>query len=260
MRCTATDVIPFLGFFTLYLYASKGSPQTVVRYLSGALAFIAPCDVLRLNWPAFERAYERCVGFLMRESEKKSTNGVIWYLIGVIFVLGLYPLDVALISIMMFVLSPCRISGVVTDECISHRLSWADTSASTFGRLWGRLTPPLPSHILGLPLAPRKSLAGFIAAALTGAAIVFSFWTWLGDGVDAPSWTWEHGVIGAGVDDSIVGTTVKGWLREQGFEGVKTGGWAGLAVVSIASGLATALAESMGASLARFQRTYTLND
>lgn len=39
----------------------------------------------------------------MRESEKKSTNGVIWYLIGVIFVLGLYPLDVALISIMMFV-------------------------------------------------------------------------------------------------------------------------------------------------------------
>lgn len=88
----------------MYLYASKGSPQTVIRYLSGALAFIAPCDVLRLNWPTFERAYERCVGFLMRESEKKSTNGVIWYLIGVIFVLGLYPLDVALISIMMFVL------------------------------------------------------------------------------------------------------------------------------------------------------------
>lgn len=131
-------------------------------------------------------------------------------------------------------------------------LSWADTSASTFGRLWGRLTPPLPSHILGLPLAPRKSLAGFIAAAVTGAAIVFSFWTWLGEGVDAPSWSWEQGVIGAGVDDSVVGATVKGWLREQGFAGVKTGGWVGLAVVSIASGLATAVAESMGASLALF--------
>lgn len=130
----------------------------------------------------------------------------------------------------------------------SDRLSWADTAASTFGRLWGRYTPPLPSHILGLPLAPRKSLAGFIAAAVTGAAIVFSFWTWMGEGVDVPSWSWEQGVIGAGVDDSIVGSTTRGWLREQGFAGVKTGGWVGLAVVSIASGLATAVAESMGAS------------
>lgn len=131
----------------------------------------------------------------------------------------------------------------------SNSLSWADTAASTFGRLWGRYTPPLPSHILGLPLAPRKSLAGFIAAAITGAAIVFSFWTWMGEGVDVPSWSWEQGVIGAGVDDSIVGSTVRGWLREQGFTGVKTGGWVGLAVVSIASGLATAVAESMGAFL-----------
>ncbi len=31
---------------------------------------IVPADVLRLNYPPFERAYEKVVGFLMRESEK----------------------------------------------------------------------------------------------------------------------------------------------------------------------------------------------
>jgi diacylglycerol kinase (CTP) len=36
----------------------------------------------------------------MRESEKTKLNGVIWYLIGVIFVLSVYPRDVAVISIL----------------------------------------------------------------------------------------------------------------------------------------------------------------
>jgi diacylglycerol kinase (CTP) len=83
---------------------------------------IVPADVLRLHYPPFERSYERVLGFLMRESEKvrhilpphhilfrtehrltlqKHTNGVIWYIIGVVFVLSQYPLDVAVISIMM---------------------------------------------------------------------------------------------------------------------------------------------------------------
>ncbi|KAI0701856.1 hypothetical protein BC835DRAFT_183318 [Cytidiella melzeri] len=44
-----------IGFLTLYLYFSHGSP----------------------NMPVFEMWYERCLGFLMRESEKKTTNGVI---------------------------------------------------------------------------------------------------------------------------------------------------------------------------------------
>lgn len=61
----------------------------------------------------------------------------------------------------------------------TNRLSWADTTASTLGRLWGRYTPPLPSHVPGirlLPFAPRKSLAGFLAAAITGALITIGFW------------------------------------------------------------------------------------
>lgn len=133
-----------------------------------------------------------------------------------------------------------------------NSLSWADTAASTFGRLWGCHTPPLPSRvpILGLPLAPRKSLAGFLAASITGAAIVFSFWSWLTPAVGGsePAWDWTNGVSGPGVDHSQVGQSVKAVLRDVGVSGLPTGGWVGLAVISIVSGLVTGIAEALGAS------------
>jgi hypothetical protein len=34
-------------------------------------------------------------------SLQKHTNGVIWYIVGVVFVLALYPLDVSVLSILM---------------------------------------------------------------------------------------------------------------------------------------------------------------
>jgi diacylglycerol kinase (CTP) len=58
-----------LGFLSLWLW-KDGSAQQVVVALSGALAVIAPTDVVRLNSPRFARVYERLLGFLMRESEK----------------------------------------------------------------------------------------------------------------------------------------------------------------------------------------------
>ncbi|KAI0040603.1 hypothetical protein FA95DRAFT_852551 [Auriscalpium vulgare] len=202
-----------IGFLTLYLYTSGGSIERVVVVLAGALCVIVPADVLRLNWPRFERIYERALGFLMRESEKKQSNGVIWYILGVLFVLSLYPKDIAVMSILI--------------------LSWADTAASTFGRLWGSLTPRLPARapLLRVPLAPRKSLAGFLAAALTGAGIAFTFWGWVAPAVgDAHAgWAWGRGV-GA---------------LEGGLRAVPTGGWAGLGVVSVVAGLVTALAEAL---------------
>ena len=76
----------------------------MISALAGSLAFIIPCDILRLRNQQFERLYEKAVGFLMRESEKNTTNGVIWYIIGVIWVLTLYPLDVAVVSILMQVI------------------------------------------------------------------------------------------------------------------------------------------------------------
>jgi diacylglycerol kinase (CTP) len=112
--------------------------------------------------------------------------------------------------------------------------------------------------ILGLPLAPRKSLAGFLAASITGAAIVFSFWSWLVPAVGGvePAWDWTHGVSGPGVDHSPLGQSVKAVLRDAGFSGLPTGGWAGLAVVSIISGLVTGIAEALGACFS-FIRFYS---
>ncbi|KAF7792227.1 hypothetical protein EIP86_003261 [Pleurotus ostreatoroseus] len=167
---------------------------------------IAPADVLRLNHSGFERFYEKCLGFLMRESEKKSTNGVIWYIIGVIWVLGLYPLDVAVVSILV--------------------LSWADTAASTIGRLWGRYTPRLPARlpILGLPLAPRKSVAGFIAGSVTGAVITAGFWGALSTvGNITPIWSWAGGVTGTGV----------------------LTGWVGLGIISVVNGIISGVSEAL---------------
>lgn len=104
--------------------------------------------------------------------------------------------------------------------------------------------------IIGLPLAPRKSLAGFLAASITGAAIVFSCWSWLVPAVGGAesAWDWTRGVSGPGVDHSPLGQGVKAVLRDAGFSGLQTGGWVGLAVVSIISGLVTGIAEALGTS------------
>lgn len=68
----------FLGVGTLYLWHSHGSARPVTVALWSALCIIVPADYFRLRYPRFERLYERCLGFLMRESERHQTNGVIW--------------------------------------------------------------------------------------------------------------------------------------------------------------------------------------
>ncbi|KAH7909171.1 hypothetical protein BJ138DRAFT_1181212 [Hygrophoropsis aurantiaca] len=199
-----------IGFFTIYLYTSHGSPTHVVVALSSALAILIPVDILRLRYPAFERAFEKCVGIFMRDSEKKSSNGVIWYILGANITLLALPLDIAVVAILI--------------------LSWADTAASTFGRMFGAYTPALPR-----PFAPRKSLAGFIAAAITGACIAAGFWTWIGPLRDADlTWSWEQGVSPAFLGYSSSSDDV-----------AKTGGWAGLAVISLFAGLVTGVAEAL---------------
>ncbi|CAD6906622.1 unnamed protein product [Tilletia controversa] len=141
-----------IGFLVLGLYLSHADIALIVRGLSYFLGIVVTADVIRLNYAPFERVYENTLGFLMRESEKTKVNGVVFYLVGTVAALRLFPEDVACVGIMT--------------------LSWADTAASLFGRMFGSFTPPLPSP----PFASRKSLAGFIAAALTGAGIAALFW------------------------------------------------------------------------------------
>ncbi|KAI0349607.1 hypothetical protein OH77DRAFT_1431886 [Trametes cingulata] len=225
-----------IGFLTLYLYASNGNPRTVVIALSLALAVIVPCDILRLRSSRFEWLFERCVGFLMRESEKKHTNGVIWYIIGVIFVLSVYPLDIATVSILI--------------------LSWADTAASTVGRLLGRYTAPLPRSIplvpfvpfARLPLAPRKSLAGFIAGSVTGAAIALGFWGWFAPVRDAQlDFHLPAGLVGA-AQEALPAQLAQ--VVQHGVELVQAvelpiGRWIGLGTLGTVCGLISGTAEAL---------------
>ncbi|WVF68113.1 hypothetical protein IAT40_002876 [Kwoniella sp. CBS 6097] len=180
-----------IGFLTLFLnYMDPPTVAPLVQVLSMGLVTIAVTDFFRLRFPAFAEIWELYLGFLMRESERQKINGVVWYLVGVIFVLAVYPRDVAVVSILT--------------------LSWSDTTASTLGRLWGRYTPPLPAHFPGiklLPFAPRKSLAGFLAATVTGFFIGIGFW-WSGSNgrwivLDVEDY--GHGYWGLWVTAAVVG-------------------------------------------------------
>lgn len=122
-------------------------------------------------------------------------------------------------------------------------LSWADTAASTFGRLFGSRTPRLPARtpILRLPLSPRKSLAGFLAATITGAIIAIGFWGWvapLRHGGTATSWHWDN--ISSGTLPSLHSPVSSGTAL------FCAGGWVGLGVIGLFSGIVSGVAEALG--------------
>lgn len=123
-----------------------------------------------------------------------------------------------------------------------YRLSWADTNASTFGRLWGKKTKALPRSFLGLPFAPRKSLAGFIAASLTGALTAVAFWGWFAPSANRPevSWTWGSGFSAP----PFVGSHNLENARGDG--SLNFAGWAGLGIIGVFAGLVSGVAEALG--------------
>lgn len=141
-----------IGFFTLYFYATGVQPEAIHPVLLRMFVPVAALDVLRHNSKKFNEAYIKVVGALMRESEVDGWNGTLSYLLGAWAVMRFCPKDVAVMSVLL--------------------LSWCDTAASTFGRLWGRYTPLIRKG---------KSLAGSIAAAVCGVLTAAMFW-----GVIAP--------------------------------------------------------------------------
>ncbi|KAG6041940.1 hypothetical protein E4U41_000055 [Claviceps citrina] len=139
-----------IGFFVIWLYVTGTRTEKVPPYLMAGLIPIAVTDFLRHRYSSFNRFYVRVLGALMRESEYSGYNGVIFYLLGAWAVLYLFPKDVGVLSVLL--------------------LSWCDTAASTFGRLWGMYTPRLRRG---------KSLAGSLAAFLVGVATSFLWYGWL---------------------------------------------------------------------------------
>lgn len=136
-----------IGFITLYLYTQGVYYKNVIKPLVIAFVIIFALDVLRLHWRFFNVLYCHVVGPLMRKKEVHTYNGVLWYLLGLIFSFTFFSKDVAVISL-----------------CL---LSWSDTAASTFGRRYGHLTPKLTKH---------KSLAGTLAAFVTGIITCYMFY------------------------------------------------------------------------------------
>ncbi|EDQ98385.1 uncharacterized protein LACBIDRAFT_302705 [Laccaria bicolor S238N-H82] len=102
----------------------------------------------------------------MCERGKNPTNGVVWYILG-------------------FSANPSQPISVPLAEkeayssFYTHKMSqlWPFLSTSTFGRLYGSSMHKLPAHlpIFRLPLTLRKSLAGFMAASITGVLIAVGF-------------------------------------------------------------------------------------
>ncbi|KAF4126375.1 diacylglycerol kinase (CTP) [Geosmithia morbida] len=139
-----------IGFFVVWLYVGGTQTSSVAPYLMSALIPITVTDWLRHRYASVNRVYVRALGALMRESEYSGWNGVIFYLLGAWLVLYFLPKDLGVMSVML--------------------LSWCDTAASTFGRLWGRYTPRLRKG---------KSLAGSLAAFVVGVATSYFFYGWL---------------------------------------------------------------------------------
>jgi diacylglycerol kinase (CTP) len=139
-----------IGFFVIWLYIGGSQTSSIPPWLMAGLIPITFTDWLRHRYASVNRLYVRVLGALMRESEFAGWNGVIWYLLGAWIVLYFFPKDVAVMSVLL--------------------LSWCDTAASTFGRLWGRYTPRLRRG---------KSLAGSLAAFIVGVATSYAFYGWL---------------------------------------------------------------------------------
>ena len=139
-----------IGFLTIFLYCTGRQPDQIHPVLLTMLIPIAAADFVRHRYWQVNRLYIRCLGALMRESEVDGWNGVISYLLGAWIVLRFFPKDIGVMSVLL--------------------LSWCDTAASTFGRLWGHRT---------WRVRKGKSLAGSIAACVTGIITASLFWGWL---------------------------------------------------------------------------------
>ncbi|KAF2215853.1 hypothetical protein CERZMDRAFT_34287 [Cercospora zeae-maydis SCOH1-5] len=137
-----------IGFLTLFLYRRGAQTSQIHPLLLGLGIPIFSVDLIRFRWPEFNRIYIRCLGAFMRESEAHDRyNGVISYIAGLWVAMYFCRKDVAVVSVLL--------------------LSWCDTAASTFGRLWGKYTPRIRRG---------KSLAGSLAAFVVGVASALLFW------------------------------------------------------------------------------------
>ncbi|CAN9395058.1 unnamed protein product [Alternaria alternata] len=201
-----------IGFLTIFLYCIGTQTSQIHNVLLTMLIPIALTDVIRHRYWQVNRFYIRCLGAFMRESEVDGYNGVISYLLGAWIVMRFCPKDIAVMSILL--------------------LSWCDTAASTFGRLWGHLTPRVRKG---------KSLAGSIAACVTGVITAVVWWGWLG-----PLYSeYNHGEHAFAFQGALtLPPQVRETLALSPKQASLTGYWA-LGAMSLASGVIASASEAI---------------
>ncbi|KAF2274684.1 uncharacterized protein EI97DRAFT_380934, partial [Westerdykella ornata] len=201
-----------IGFLTIYLYCTGRQPSQIHPVLFSLLIPIAATDFIRHRYYSVNRFYIRCLGALMRESEVDGWNGVISYLLGAWTVLRFCPKDIGVMSVLL--------------------LSWCDTAASTFGRLWGHRT---------WRVRKGKSLAGTMAACVTGVITASLFWGWLGP-LMASYNTGENSFAFQGV------LALPSKAREAlglSFSQASVGGYLALGAVSVWAGIVACASEAV---------------
>ena len=203
-----------IGFVALALYYSGVQADQLHPTLLGMLIPVLLTDLIRFRWPAFNRFYIWCLGPFMRESEAHDKfNGVIGYLGGLWAALRFCRKDVAIVSVLL--------------------LSWCDTAASTFGRLWGKYTPRIRRG---------KSLAGTLAAFAVGVMTAALFW-----GFIAPN---THGTLDEGKNSfAFQGTlTLPTQIRDQFYLSMQEAtisGWLAVGLMSVVAGLVVSVSEAI---------------
>nr|OQO22117.1 hypothetical protein B0A51_10781 [Rachicladosporium sp. CCFEE 5018] len=203
-----------IGFITLILYHLGFQQSDIEPVLLGLLIPITTVELIRFRYPAFNTVYIKYLGAFMRESEAHDKyNGVISYLAGAWVPFKFCRKDVAVMSVLL--------------------LSWCDTAASTFGRLWGRYTPRIRRG---------KSAAGSLACCIFGVGTAVLFW-----GVVAPRYNEMRHDLGLDVGFAFQGRLTLpmqarealGWSKKEGtIEGPLATG-----VLALACGIIASLSE-----------------
>lgn len=204
-----------IGFATLDIYRRGIQPLGITPYLMTILVPIAATDLFRHRSESFNRFYVRALGALMRESEVDGYNGVIWYLLGAYVVLRFFPKDVGVMGVLL--------------------LSWCDTAASTFGRLYGRHT---------FSIRPGKSFAGTFSAWAVGVLTAAAFWGYFVPSIGSFPDDLEGSFMFSGTLN-LIPRAVSGLLENVGISGASAeiSGPLALGVMSVWTGFVAAGSE-----------------
>ncbi|CCE86488.1 Piso0_004983 [Millerozyma farinosa CBS 7064] len=144
-----------IGLLTLWLYTLGVSQKQLLVPLGTLFVTIFTNDYIRLHNEEVNRRIVNFWWWVIRKEEINKYNGILYYLAGLFLVFTVAPKDISVLCVLF--------------------LSWADTSAATIGRQYGKYTPQL---------FPGKSLAGALASFATGA-----FSTWILYGYFIPAYT-----------------------------------------------------------------------